>query len=106
MIKKDLMYPNFLRFEGHINIFKDCVVALLKCKLCNSNINVKLKGDTSKFSDEYIKFKILRTAQFKHNCPVKEIMWSDKDILKNNFGDYLEGYDKLKEKEFKNASGK
>jgi len=107
MFKKGLIYPTFVDFDGHINIFKDCVVGLLKCKFCNSNVNIKLKGDTSKFSDDYIKNKVLRTAQFKHNCPAKEYLWSDKDVLKKNFSDYLEGYEKLKERDDKkNASGK
>jgi len=106
-MNKKSLYPNFLEFEGHINIFKDSVLGILKCTHCNSQVNVKLNGDTSKFTDEYIKNKVLKTAQNNHNCPAKISMWTDKDVLKRDFSEFVESWERYKEKEYKqNASGK
>jgi hypothetical protein len=107
-----LIYPNFNEFSGHINVYADNVLGILKCHTCGATITVSLKGKTSDYTDEELKFKILRKAQKEHNCLAKQNLWFDKSVLKKNFPDYVEGYEKLQEQEEKekkwgiNASSK
>jgi hypothetical protein len=101
-----LIYPNFNKFSGHINVYSNKVLGILKCHTCGRTITISLNGTMKDYTDEELKFNVLRKAQEKHNCPAKQNLWFDKQILKKQFPDYVEGYEKLKEQEEKNASEK
>jgi len=101
---KDNEYPVYVPFSAVISIFGNRVIAKVECQYCGGKMEINLKcphTNTSKLTDDWIKYRVLQVARKRHNCALKISQWGDPAIARKVGPDILRGYEKLKEKEWK-----
>ncbi len=99
-MKHKKIYPTFTQFDSKVYVYLDKVVAHVQCLYCGGKMTITLNGNTSKVNDDLIKYRVLQTAQKKHQCSLKISQWTDPKIAEKIAPDIIRGYEKLKEKKY------
>lgn len=106
MIKQGI-FPTYQEWEAKIEVYADKVTAMATCSLCGGQVFLKLnlpKGmKTHRFSDEYVKQRVIGVAQARHDCKYKSSSWFSREVLQRGFGDLVRGWEKAKERIWRNA---
>lgn len=96
--------PPTAHLEGYMCVHKDGISGKLTCKDCGNEVNIFLRGDPSKMTEEQQRGTILRKASEKHQCEAVQQELAAKSH--RFFCDIKRGLDKIRSAEFLKQTGK